>query len=64
MFDHRLRLVHDRRPSVEELGRHLPARSTVDTTVESENLTEAWRELLTRLPSDVYMALKMAMEGT
>lgn len=63
MFEHRLHFVAHRRSLIEELGRAMPARSTVEITAIGEDLTEAWRELLTRLPSDVYGALKQAIEG-
>ena len=38
-----------------------PIQSSVTIDAESPDLTEAWREVLSRMPSDVYAALKAAM---
>lgn len=60
MFDHELMLVHRRRPMMEELG-VCTAASRTEITSDSHDLVEAWREMMTRMPSDVYGALKAAM---
>jgi len=36
-------------------------RSSVTIDAESPDLIEAWREVLSRMPNDVYAALKAAM---
>ena len=63
IYRHHLRLVHDRDPIALHLGED-PAESEVEVEAHSTDLTEAWRELLSRLPNDVYAALKGAMEPT
>lgn len=60
MFNHHLRFEHDRSLMAGDFATP-DARSTVDITATSGDLTEAWRELLSRMPSDVYAALKQAM---
>lgn len=60
MFDHTLRLNHSRRPTTQTLD-DIPSESHVEVDASSTDLTEAWRELLSRLPNDVYAALKGAM---
>ena len=45
-----------------EFGRP-SADSEIDVSVDSQDLTEAWRELLSRLPNDLYAGLKQAMEN-
>ena len=62
MFDHQLRLTHVRRDLTTELG-FPAANSEIDVSVDSQDLTEAWRELLSRLPNDLYAGLKQAMEN-
>lgn len=58
-LEHDLNVRHQRTgPAV--IGR-TPASSAVDVSATSTDLTEAWRELLSRLPSDLYAALKAAM---
>ncbi len=60
MFNHTLRLTHDRDPMTLTLG-DAPYASSIEIEANSQDLTEAWRELLSRLPNDVYAALKAAM---
>lgn len=60
MFLHELRLSHRREPVALRYGEP-DSRSEVDVNASSSDLTEAWAELLSRLPSDVYAALKAAM---
>lgn len=62
MSDHELRLTHRRRPLVRSMG-HAYADSEVEISAASEDLVEAWRELLSRMPNDVYGAVKEAMKG-
>ena len=38
-----------------------PTQSTVTIDAESPDLTEAWHEVLSRMPNDVCAALKAAM---
>jgi len=57
---HELELIHYRYRDVN--GEEVPTRVAVEGT--SDDLTEAWRELLSRLPNDVYQALKLAMPPT
>ena len=38
-----------------------PTQSTVTIDAESPDLTEAWHEVMSRMPNDVYAALKAAM---
>jgi len=45
--------------NLEDVG----AQSRTEVESESLDLTEAWRELLSRLPNDVYGALLAAMAG-
>lgn len=62
MNEHDLRLCHMRRPRFTYTG--VPyASSDVDVSASSSDLVEAWKELLSRLPNDVYGALKEAMAG-
>ena len=60
MFDHDLQVFHRRHPMTQTLGEHA-SRSDVEIHASSSDLTEAWRELLSRMPSDLYAALKAAM---
>lgn len=62
MFMHRLELRHDRDDLAPTMDRP-EADSALNVAASSQDLTEAWRELLSRLPNDVYAALKAAMEG-
>lgn len=62
-MSHDLRLSHRRRHEVRVGDQHY-AESDVDVSASSTDLTEAWRELLSRLPNDVYGALKEAMGTT
>ena len=57
---HALDLTH-RRSAVATTYSRASADSTVSVDATSQDLTEAWRELLSRLPSDLYAALKAAM---
>lgn len=60
MFKHGLRFVHDRTELAVMFGRHT-ADSEVDISASSNDLTEACRELLSRMPLDVYQAFKDAI---
>lgn len=62
MYEHELRLTHRRRLLTQKLG-EASADSEVDIAASSLDLVEAWRELLSRMPNDVYGAVKKAMEG-
>ena len=59
-FTHHLSLVHDREPATVRMTR-AAVESSVAVDASSEDLTEAWRELLSRMPPDVYAALVAAM---
>lgn len=63
MFNHHLRFEHDRSLIGGDFATP-EASSTVDITATSGDLTEAWHELLSRMPNDLYAALKQAMGGT
>lgn len=60
VFDHTLQLSHARRPLAAPFG-VAASHSDVEVDAHSQDLVEAWRELLSRLPTDVYAALKQAM---
>lgn len=60
MYDHQLRLSHSRRLDVSTFA-DPPVDSDIEISASSSDLVEAWRELLSRLPNDVYGALKEAM---
>lgn len=60
MFDHHLRFEHDRSLIGGDFATP-EARSTVDITASSTDLVEAWHELLSRMPNDLYAGLKAAM---
>jgi hypothetical protein len=45
---------------LQTFGRHV-TDSVVEIDCESSDLTEAWKEVIARMPSDVYLALKEAM---
>ena len=62
MHEHVLKLEHERSPVTSVLSSP-DSDSTVEVTASSSDLTEAWRELLSRLPSDTYEALKEAMRN-
>jgi hypothetical protein len=63
MFTHELRLIHSRTPSIVSMEEYR-VDSAIDISTSSVDLTEAFRELLSRLPNDVYAALKDAMSAT
>lgn len=58
---HALELNH-RRSAVSTTYGQASADSDVSVSARSADLTEAWRELLSRLPPDAYAALKAAMQ--
>ena len=60
MHEHRLALSHYRGDIAVTLDRP-SADSDVSVDTTSTDLTEAWRELLSRLPTDLYAALRAAM---
>jgi hypothetical protein len=62
MRHHNLRLVHNRYDQTLAYDKS-PANSEVDISADSDDLTEACRELLGRLPADLFAALKEAMEA-
>ena len=61
MYAHTLTLTHDRETIALLMG-EVNTSSSVDIDAHSTDLTEAVCELLSRLPSDVYAALKAALE--
>lgn len=62
MMEHGLRLNHRRSPiDTSTVGGRRPPSSDVDVAADGQDLTECWSELLSRLPNDVYAALKAAM---
>ena len=63
MFTHRLQLDHYRDPLAVTLS-DVPVDSTLNIESTSTDLTEACRELLSRMPADLYAAMKQAMDET
>jgi hypothetical protein len=61
MHEHRLYLRHNRTTFAPTLGEH-PSESDLEISASSTDLTEAWREALSRMPNDLYAALKKAMD--
>lgn len=61
IYVHMMELSHRRAPVSATYGQ-ASADSDMSISARSEDLTEAWRELLSRLPPDVYAALKAAMQ--
>lgn len=61
MFEHDLKFDHRRRPTTVPHGEAY-ADSRIRLHANSCDLTEAWRELLSRMPDDAYAALKEAMK--
>lgn len=59
-LEHRLTVTHRRWDAASPADRRA-SDSEVEVRAGSADLTEAWRELLSRLPSDVYAALRVAM---
>jgi hypothetical protein len=59
---HDLRLTHSRQSQTFVFG-VTNADSEIDISTNSDDLTEAFRELLSRMPTDLYQALKDAMSG-
>ena len=60
LMKHNMRLSH-RRYDMAATYEQEPVDSTVEIDVDSTSLTEAWAELFSRMPSDVYAAAKAAM---
>jgi len=61
MFTHDLHFTHTRHPLSNTFG--VPeASSSVAISVDSTDLVEAWAELLSRMPPDLYAGLKTAMD--
>ena len=60
MFSHTLRFTHDRVPLTVTLSK-ASADSDLEINSRSDDLQTAWEELLTRMPSDLYEALRRAM---
>ena len=60
MYAHTLRLTHDRSPMALSMA-DADVDSAIDVEAHSNDLTEVWRELLSRIPADVYAALRVAM---
>lgn len=63
MFEHDLRLVHRRHQLDATLGGRAPADSEPEVDARSTDLVEAVHELLSRLPSDLYEAIKAVVVG-
>jgi hypothetical protein len=61
MNNHEIHLSHRRYNRAASFG-EAPVDSVVEIDVDSTDLTEAWAELFSRMPSDVYAAAKAAME--
>ena len=61
MHEHRPYLRHNRSTFYQTFSAH-QSESEVEVNVSSTNLTEAWREALSRMPNDLYAALKAAMD--
>lgn len=62
MYEHELRFTHRRR-SILRTYDTAPTESEVEIDASSMDLTEAWKELLSRLPNDVFAGLKAAMSA-
>jgi len=60
MFKHTIRLMHDREPLTSRLDK-ADSDSDIEINVQSMDLQAAWEELLTRMPTDLYEALRRAM---
>jgi len=60
MFEHEITVVHRRSPFVLTLS-EVPRESRTEVEASSQDLTEAWREALSRMPNDLYGALREAM---
>ena len=60
MYIHEIEL-HIRRDPMALTLNEPPIDSSVTICAESFDLTQAWHEVLSRMPSDVYAALKAAM---
>lgn len=61
MFDHDIYFSHNRQLIAKDFATP-DANSAVSVTVNSGDLVEAWSELLSRLPNDLYAALQTAIE--
>lgn len=60
LFTHDLHLSHTRHPITQLMG--VPdASSSISIAADSNSLVEACSELISRLPPDVYAALREAM---
>jgi hypothetical protein len=59
-YKHELEVRHKKMTMLQTFGRHV-TDSVVEIDCESSDLTEAWKEVIARMPSDVYLALKEAM---
>lgn len=62
MFHHDIHLAHTRHPLTSPVGALGEASSSVSISVDSTDLVEAMQELLSRMPNDLYAALKQALE--
>lgn len=60
MFHHTIRIGHNREPLIVRLTK-ASVDSDVDITADSTDLVLAWEEALSRMPSDLYEALRRAM---
>lgn len=60
MFRHALEVHHRRTSEVHHIGQR-PIDSDVNVAAESDDLVETWKEVIRRMPSDLYSALREAM---
>lgn len=61
MFKHEIEVRHRRDPMAVQLGLDTPSESYLEITGISQDLTTCWKEVLSRMPTDLYTALKAAM---
>jgi hypothetical protein len=60
MFHHDIHFAHTRHPLTASMG-DADTSSAISISVDSADLVEALSELLSRLPNDLYAALKSAL---
>ena len=60
-FTHHLSVVHDREPATVRMA-VASSESSVAVDASSTDLTEAWREILSRMPPDTYAALIASLQ--
>lgn len=60
MFDHEIEVKHRREPKTITMSQQ-PSESSIYITGTSVDLTTCWKEVLSRMPTDLYTALKAAL---